>query len=153
MSNEMKLIMENWRNSQLLLEADEKKVLDFLKNVTSGNLQPQQAKEVFDKLQQNSQFKDLAQFFSEIESLPVDEGIIDDAMASISVKGMTIIDALKTKPEGQKLVNATPAIMALAYAAVKFSQGELEAGDLESIINILKKGSQASLIDIASAGG
>jgi hypothetical protein len=153
MSNEMKLIMESWRSSQLLLEADEKKVLDFLKNVASGNLDSQQTKKVFDKLQQDKQFEQLAQFFSEIESLPVDEGIIDDAMASISVKGMTILDALKEKPGGQKLVNATPAIMALAYAAFKYSQGDLDVPDLENIINILKKGPQTDLIDIVSTGG
>ena len=153
MLNDMKLIMESWRNSQLLLETDEKKVLDFLNNVTSGNLDPQQTKKVFDNLQQNPQFKELTRFFSEIETLPVDEGTIDDAMATLSVKGMSILDALKKRSGGQKLVNATPAIMALAYAAMKFSQGDLDPEDLETVISIMKKGSQTDLSSIAATGG
>jgi hypothetical protein len=153
MSNDMKLIMESWRTNQLLLESDEKKVLDFLKNVSSGNLPPEEAQKVFKKLGQNKEFKQLTQFFSEIEDIPIEEGPIDDAMASLSVKGMTLIDALKSKPGGQQLINAGPALMAMAYAAAKLSQGELNPEDLENVVNLIKNGSKTNLIDLAATGG
>jgi len=149
----MKLIMESWRTTRLLLEADEKQIVAFLKNIANDSLPDEKAKDVFDKLQQDAQFEELVSFFSEIEAVPVDEGIIDDAMATLSVKGMSIFDALKKRPGGQKLINATPAIMALAYAAVKFSQGDFDPEDLETVANIMKKGSQTDLSSIAATGG
>ena len=153
MSSDMKLIMENWRTSRLLLEADQKQIATFLKSAANDSLSDEKVKAVFDKLQQDTQFKELMSFFSEVESLPVEEGIIDDAMASLSVKGMSLIDALKDRPGGQKLVNATPTIMALAYAASKWYAGDFDLEDLETVATIMKKGAQTDLNSIAAAGG
>ena len=153
MSNDMKLIMESWRTTRLLLEADEKQIAAFLKNVANNSLPDEKAKAVFDKLNQDSQFKELVSFFSEMEAAPVEENIVDDAMASLSVKGMSILDALKKRPGGQKLINASPTIMGLAYAALKFSQGDLSIEDLETVATIMKKGSKTDLQAIAAAGG
>ena len=149
----MKLIMESWRTTRLLLEADEKQIAAFLKNVANNSLPDEKAKAVFDKLNQDSQFKELVSFFSEIEATPVDESIVDDAMATLSVKGMSILDALKNRPDGQKLINATPTIMGLAYAALKFSQGDFEASDLETVMTIMTKGAKTDLQTIAVGGG
>ncbi len=153
MSNDMKLIMENWRTSRLLLEADQKQITTFLNSAAKDSLPDEKVEAVFDKLQQDAQFKELMSFFSEIEALPVDEGLIDDAMASLSVKGMSMIDALKDRPGGQKLANAAPAIMALAYAASKWYAGDLDMDDLETVATIMKKGAQTDLNSIAAAGG
>ena len=152
MSNDMKLIMENWR-STLLLEADENKVKNFISGLGKGTVSDEQAKKVFSDLLKRPDVKELAQILDQLDDLLANEGRYDDALASLSVKGMTLLDALKSKPGGEKLINATPAILALAYAAVKFGQGDFDPGSVETSLKILSKGMATDIVDIAAGGG
>tara|TARA_R100000231_G_scaffold135187_1_gene109444 strand:+ start:263 stop:721 length:459 start_codon:yes stop_codon:yes gene_type:complete len=152
MSNEMKLIMESWR-STLLLEADEKKIKNFISGLANGTVTDEQANKVFSDLLKRPGVKELAQTLDQLDDLPANEGLYDDAMASLYVKGTTLLDAFKQKPGGEKLIKATPAILALAYAAVKFSQGDFDAGSAETVLKLLDKGVNIDLIDFAAAGG
>ena len=155
----MKLIMESWR-STLLLEADEKKVKNFLSGVAKGTVSGEQAQKVFSDLLKKPGFKELAQALDQLDDPQANEGLYDDAMASLYVKGTTLLDALKSKPGGEKLIKVTPAILALAYAAVKFSQGDFDPtsaqfdpASAETIFKLLNKGVKIDLIDFAKTGG
>ena len=155
MSNDMKLIMESWRTNQLLLESDQKNVINFAKNIASNKLSDEKIEQVFDKLEKNEDFLKLANMFKKLEEEPIEEGALLDTEIAVGMKGMQLLDYIKTQPGGNALVKASGAIMALAYiyTKIKTGTGSLDPMDLQTATEIAVKGAGADLIDIAASGG
>jgi|5B_taG_2_1085324.scaffolds.fasta_scaffold04041_2 hypothetical protein len=155
MSNDMKLIMESWRTNQLLLESGQKNVINFAKNIASNKVSDEKIEQVFDKLEKNEDFLKLVDIFKKLEEEPIEEGALLDAEATVSIKGMQLMDYIKRQPGGNALLKASGPIMAMAYiyTKIKMGRGDLDPTDLQSAAEIATKGTSADLVDIATGGG
>lgn len=155
MSKKMKLIMESWRTNQLLLEADEKNVINFAKNIASNKISDEKVEQVFDKFKKSEDFLKLVDMFKNLEEETIEEGALLDAEIAVSIKGMQLLDYIKKQPGGKTLLKASGPIMALAYiyAKMEMGSGDLDPNDVQAATQIAVKGTGADLVDIASGGG
>jgi hypothetical protein len=155
MSNEMKLIMESWRTNQLLLEADQKSVINFVKNIASDKISDEKVDQVFDKLEKKEDFLKLVDIFKKLEEEPIEEGALLDAESALYTKGMQLMDYIKSQPGGNALLKASGPLMALAYVYAKYTTagGNIEPSDVQTAAEIAIKGTKVDLIDIATGGG
>ena len=155
MSKEMKLIIESWRTNQLLLEADQKSAISFVKKLATNKISDEKAQQVFDKLEQKEDFLKLVNIFKQLEKESIEEGALLDAEAEVYIRGMQLMDYIKRQPGGNALLKASGPLMALAYIYAKYKTagGNLDPGDVQNAAEIAMKGTKVDLIDIASSGG
>ena len=161
MSNNMKLIMENWRSNMYLLEnVSGEAVMNFLEKSMSGKIPEERIVGTLQELTKDKEFAEAVAFFTAATSDDLEEGALQDAWNAINTQ--VIKAKLKGEDAMQTLQQVAPnaarlaaPILGLAFVAAMYQvKGDIDAGDIENGIKVAQKGLKGQeLIDLAAQGG
>ena len=153
MKNDMKLIMESWRSSSILLES----VADAIENKT---IQPDDVAKIGKKHLQDPGFQQALEMFAALSKADPDaDGEIDEgAMDWINLKiiqgmqaGENLSDTLKSDPKFAPMLKLSGAGLALAFLSFKMESGGLNPEDGLTAAQILSLKGKIPLDNLADA--
>jgi len=151
MKNDMALIMEGWRKSNLL-----EGVADLIQN---KSLDAEAIEKIGEELSKNPSFELAVELFSALsqadtEDLGVEEGVMDWINAKV-VQGMiakdNLADLLRSDSRFAPLLKMSGPALALAFLYFKNEAGGVDPDDYASALDIIAKKGSVSLEGLADA--
>lgn len=152
MKDDMKLIMESWRQTNLL-----ESLSDAIKNKQLDN---QAIEKISEKLSDNEGFKLAVQMFSAMSQIDEDEmGELDESamnwlkglIAQGYVDGNNLIDTLKSDSRFAPVLNLGGPALAMAFLAFKHEAGSITGSDFAVASEIVTKKGNVDIASLADA--
>lgn len=151
MRNNMKLILEGWRQTTLL-----EGVVDLIKN---KSLDDEAVEEIGDKLSDNEGFQLAVKMFSAIDQMdPEEVAGLDEAsmdwLTSKIVQGViakdNLMNTIKSDPRFAPILKLTPAALALSFLYFKHASGAgIGADDFTTAAELIMKKGKIDLDSLA----
>ena len=154
MKNDMKLIMESWRSSSILLEGA------LAAAIEDETIQPEDIAKIGEKQLQDPGFQQALEMFSALSRAgengtdEIDEGAMDWINMKIiqaMQAGENLSDTLKSDPKFAPMLKLTPAALALAFLYFKLESGGMNPQDVTTAGELLIRKGNIGLENLADA--